>query len=134
MSESDSFEQQATDGISEQVDGLKGFLDDRGLPGGTASGDQPGEKDGVEAESAGRAFDGAVSAVASRWTAHGGDAPAHEPVAVRGSDERDDSPTGGTSNSGGDRERLIAPDGEEVDESGGSSDGSQSGQDAGLMS
>lgn len=139
MNESDSFEQKKTDGISEQVDALKGFLDEQGLAGGSSSAaDGGGDTDGKPSAPPDRtddaSFDSAVSAIESRWTAHSGEAPEHEPVRVHHAEAEGE--TGGRDGHGADDgwKPVTAPDGEELDERGGSSDGSESGQDAGSMS
>lgn len=142
MSESDSFEQGSTDGISEQVDALKGFLDEKGLAGGSApatdSGGEGAADRGGSSNEQEASFESAVSAVESRWTSHGGEAPEHEPVAVHDTPDGSRSGDGGSGVAGegaeGGWHPVIAPDGEELDESGGSSDGSESGQDGGSMS
>ncbi|WP_295702322.1 hypothetical protein [Lapillicoccus sp.] len=104
MSESDSVEQESKHHVSEPVD----------LP----------EQVDVPEQSGDASFDRAVSAVESRWTSHGGEAPEHEPVVVR---EHGDDPDG-------DWKPAAVPDGEDADQGGGVSDGSESGQDAGSMS
>ena len=139
MCESDSFEQESTDGISEQVDALKSFIDEKGLAGGiTPSADGDGEGAGDRGASSDEredaTLDSAVSAVESRWTSHSGEAPEHAPVAVHVAD-RSGAPRPSDDPSTDDGwQPVTAPDGEELDESGGSSDGSESGQDAGSMS
>ena len=139
MSESDSFEQEATEGISEQVDALKGFLEEKGLAGGspTATGGDGRGEDGGRGTSSRHpedaSFARAESAVESHWTSHGGDAPEHAPVAAHDREAADHAASAGRTTDGG-WTPVIAPDGEAMDASGGSSDGSESGQDGGSMS
>lgn len=139
MNESDSFEQEKTDGISEQVDALKGFLDEQGLTGDGSSvagggADEDGKPGARPDQSEDASFDRAVSAVEGRWTTHGGEAPEHEPVAVDGVESSSDAGARDSRGAEGGWEPVTAPDGEELDVRGGSSDGSESGQDAGSMS
>lgn len=63
------------------------------------------------------------------WTSHGNDAPTHQPVRTgNGAIPANDGMAESEGHDGG---PVVAPDGEVIEMDGGSSDGGESGQDAG---